>query len=188
MEYIVNKTKIKLVHGDITLQDVDAIVNAANSSLLGGGGVDGAIHEKAGPNLRKECALIRKNKWPDGLPRGKAVITKGYDLKARYVIHTVGPIYPVGPMYQGTGNEPELLKDCYKNTLMLAIENGLRTIAYPAISTGAYNYPIWEATEIALKTTKGILEKFDNLGVVIFVCYRLKDIDVYKKVAKKIFD
>ena len=184
MEYFVNKTKIRLVRGDITILDVDTIVNAANRSILGGGGVDGAIHRRAGPELRKECGLIRKTKLPDGLPTGEAVITKGYNLKARHVIHTVGPVYN-----REGGNEAVLLSNCYKNSINLAIENNLKTIAFPAISTGAYGYPIWDATEIALASTLQLLEKNPKLPLdeIVFVCFSLKDLDIYKKIAKEMF-
>ncbi|NMC72485.1 MAG: O-acetyl-ADP-ribose deacetylase, partial [Myxococcales bacterium] len=124
--------KPELVVGDITKLDVDAIVNAANSSLLGGGGVDGAIHRAAGPELLAECREVRRTRYPDGLPTGQAVLTGGHRLKARHVIHTVGPVYRSVP------NPAELLADAYRNSLQLAEEHGLRSIAFPAISTGVY--------------------------------------------------
>lgn len=135
-EYIVGKTKIRIVRGDITEQCTDAIVNAANSSLMGGGGVDGAIHMKGGPKILEECKKIREIKWPEGLPTGKAIITTGGNLKAKYVIHTVGPIW-----YGGKHGEPELLSEAYRNSLKIAVANGIKTIAFPSISTGAIITP-----------------------------------------------
>jgi O-acetyl-ADP-ribose deacetylase (regulator of RNase III) len=131
--------------GDLTREDVDAIVNAANSSLLGGGGVDGAIHRAGGPRILAECRALRQSRYPDGLPTGHAVITTGGDLPARFVIHTVGPIYG-----EHRGDEARLLADCYRNAIKLAAENALRTIAFPAISTGVYGYPKQEAARVSL--------------------------------------
>ncbi|MHA1377157.1 MAG: O-acetyl-ADP-ribose deacetylase [Candidatus Helarchaeota archaeon] len=182
MEYKVGKSKIRFVKGDITVQDVDAIVNAANSGLLGGGGVDGAIHKRAGPKLRQECKLIRNTEWPKGLPTGKAVLTKGYELKARYVIHTVGPIW-----HGGKNREPELLADCYRNSLKLAVSNQIKTIAFPAISTGAYGFPIWDASLIAINTVKKFLEQNQELDEIIFVQYSQSDLEIYLDAANKIF-
>ena len=133
--------------GDITAEDADPIVNAANSTLLGGGGVDGAIHSKGGPAILAECRRIRKEQFPDGLPTGKAVITTAGDLPARFVIHTVGPIYG-----SNAGRDAELLADCYRNSITLAIEHGLSSIAFPSISTGVFGYPKPEAAKVVWRT------------------------------------
>jgi O-acetyl-ADP-ribose deacetylase len=150
--------RIELVRADITTLRVDAIVNAANTTLLGGGGVDGAIHRAAGPELLAECRTL------GGCPPGQAKLTSGYQLPARFVIHTVGPIW-----HGGTQGEAELLTGCYRNSLRLAAENGIRTIAFPAISCGAYGYPISEATRIALKTAGAFLHQNQTIEKVIFV-------------------
>jgi len=133
LEFKIGKAKIRIIQGDITEQETDAIVNAANSSLMGGGGVDGAIHRKGGPKILEECKKIRETEWPDGLPTGKAVITTGGNLKAKYVIHTVGPVWRGGKY-----GEPELLAEAYRNSLKLAVSRGLKTIAFPAISRLPY--------------------------------------------------
>ena len=152
--------KIEIVRGDITKVDVDAIVNAANTTLLGGGGVDGAIHRAAGAELLAECRTL------GGCEPGKAKITRGYCLPARFVIHTVGPIWR-----GGKHGEPETLADCYRNSLQLAVENGIKTIAFPAISCGAYGYPVEEAAQIAAKTTREFLASTDKIDKVIFVLW-----------------
>jgi O-acetyl-ADP-ribose deacetylase (regulator of RNase III) len=152
--------RIELVEGDITLQETDAIVNAANRSLLGGGGVDGAIHRAAGPELLAECRTL------NGCQTGEAKITKGYRLPARYVIHTVGPIYR-----DGRHGEPELLADCYRNSLRVAVSNGLKTVAFPSISTGAYGYPIEDAAAIALETVGNFLEDHPQIEKVRFCLF-----------------
>jgi len=180
-EFQVGKAEVCLVQGDITDMDTDAIVNAANPTLMGGGGVDGAIHRKGGPKILEECKHIRATEWPDGLPTGKAVITSGGNLKARHIIHTVGPIWR-----GGTGGEPELLAKAYRNSLRLAVSKGLKTIAFPSISTGAYRYPIEKASRIALTTVKRFLEKEDELDKVVFVLFTKYDLEIYKEAAKEI--
>jgi len=175
----VNKTKLSLTVGDITKQKTDAIVNAANSSLMGGGGVDGAIHRAGGPKILEECMKIREKQG--GCDTGEAVITTGGNLPAKYVIHTVGPIW-------GGGNrkEPELLVNCYKNSLKLAVENGIKTISFPSISTGAYGYPIDQAGEVALKAIIDFLKKDDSLNEVIFVLFSDSIYKSYENVLKSI--
>ncbi len=150
--------KIDIVRGDITKLDIDAIVNAANTSLLGGGGVDGAIHRAAGPELLQECRKL------GGCRPGEAKITRGYKLPARFVIHAVGPIWS-----GGNRGEAETLANCYRNSLDLALENKIRTIAFPAISCGAYRYPIADAARIAVQTTRDFLSGNDKIDKVIFV-------------------
>jgi O-acetyl-ADP-ribose deacetylase (regulator of RNase III) len=162
--------KIDIVRGDITTLDVDGIVNAANTTLLGGGGVDGAIHRVAGPELLAECRTL------GGCEPGDAKLTCGYRLPARFVIHTVGPIWR-----GGKHEEPETLANCYRNSLQLAVENGIQTIAFPAISCGAYGYPIQEAAEIALKTTREFLAKTDKIEKVIFVLWGEDVYEAYHK-------
>ncbi len=160
---------IEVVKGDITELEVDAIVNAANNSLLGGGGVDGAIHSAAGPELLEECRNL------NGCKTGKAKITKGYNLPAKYVIHTVGPVWK-----GGNHNEDNLLAECYKNCFILTEEYDIRTIAFPAISAGVYRFPIDRATQIAVKETKRYIKELTNLEKIIFVCFTDKVYNTYK--------
>ena len=153
-------SRIEILRGDITALEVDAIVNAANTTLLGGGGVDGAIHRAAGPELLAECRRL------GGCDPGEAKITGAYRLSARFVIHTVGPIWR-----GGKHDERRILANCYRNSLKLAVENEIRTIAFPAISCGAYRYPIEEAAQIAFKTTRKFLETTEEINKVIFVLW-----------------
>jgi O-acetyl-ADP-ribose deacetylase (regulator of RNase III) len=179
-EIHVGKAVIRLVQGDITNMETDAIVNAANSSLMGGGGVDGAIHRRGGPTILEECKRIRATEWPQGLPTGKAVITSGGNLKAKHVIHTVGPIW-----HGGSRGEPELLAQAYQNSLKLASEKGLKTVAFPSISTGAYGYPIEQASHVALGTVKTFLEKEDRLDEVVFVLFSERALETYVDAAQE---
>ncbi len=165
--------KIEIIKGDITKLKVDAIVNAANSTLLGGGGVDGAIHRAAGPELLEECKTL------GGCKTGEAKITKGYNLLAKFVIHTVGPVW-----YGGNNNEDELLANCYRNSLKLAVENNIKTIAFPAISTGIYHFPLERATRIAVKEVKDFLDKTDSIEKIYFVCFDEQTHSIYKNVLK----
>jgi O-acetyl-ADP-ribose deacetylase (regulator of RNase III) len=180
-EFCVGKTRVCLVEGDITEIDADTVVNAANPTLMGGGGVDGAIHRRGGPKILEECRRIRATEWPNGLPTGKAVLTSGGNLKAKYVIHTVGPVW-----HGGASGEPELLAEAYHNSLTLAVSKGLKTIAFPSISTGAYGYPIEKASRIALATVKEFLKKEDKLDKVMFVLFTKSDLETYEKVAQEI--
>ncbi|MBV8900133.1 MAG: O-acetyl-ADP-ribose deacetylase [Verrucomicrobia bacterium] len=162
--------RLKVDQGDITRLAVDAIVNAANSSLLGGGGVDGAIHRAAGPELLEECRRL------NGCPTGEARITRGYRLPARYVIHTVGPVWQ-----GGRRGEPELLAACYRNSLRLAVEHGIRTLAFPAISCGVYGYPLAAATAIATRETAAFLEAEPSIAQVTFVAFSPEIAQAYKQ-------
>lgn len=153
-------SKISAVLGDITLQNTDAIVNAANKTLLGGGGVDGAIHRAAGKELLEECRYL------NGCETGEAKITKGYKLSAKFVIHTVGPVWNGGKY-----GEEEKLADCYRNSLRIAVENNIKSISFPAISTGIYRFPLEKAVKIAVKETKSFLEKDNSIEKVVFVCF-----------------
>ena len=172
MQVIVNKSKLTLIQGDITRQATDAIVNAANSSLMGGGGVDGAIHRAGGPAILEECKKIAARLGR--LPTGKAVITTGGDLKARHVIHTVGPIW-----HGGDRGEADLLASAYKESLTLAVTSGLKTVSFPSISTGAYGYPVDSAAEVALQTVVKFLEKKTPLQEVVFVLFDNRTCEVY---------
>ena len=163
-------SKIDFVRGDITKLDVDAIVNAANTSLLGGGGVDGAIHRAAGPKLLEECHRL------GGCKPGEAKITRGYNLPARFVIHTVGPVWS-----GGNRGEPETLANCYRNTLRLATQNGIKSIAFPAISCGAYGYPISDAAKMATKTVRDFVRANDQIERVIFVLATEEILSAYQR-------
>jgi O-acetyl-ADP-ribose deacetylase (regulator of RNase III) len=162
-------SRIEIVQGDITKLKVDAIVNAANRTLLGGGGVDGAIHRAAGPELLEECRKLK------GCETGEAKITKGYKLPAKWVIHTAGPVW-----HGGNRNEDELLASCYRNSLALAVQHSLLSIAFPAISTGAYGFPIERAARIALTEMKQFLETDQTLEQVLAVCFDKEDLAVYR--------
>src|SRR5947209_8467735 len=162
--------KIEIIKGDITVFDVDAIVNAANTSLLGGGGVDGAIHRAAGPELLVECRIL------GGCRPGEAKITRGYHLSARFVIHTVGPVWRGGKHH-----EPETLANCYRSSLQRAVENQIKTIAFPAISCGAYSYPIPDAAQVALKATRGFLATDDSIDTVTFVLWGEDIYEAYRQ-------
>jgi O-acetyl-ADP-ribose deacetylase (regulator of RNase III) len=166
--------KIEIRQGDITRLEVDAIVNAANTKLLGGGGVDGAIHRAAGPDLLEECRTI------GGCPTGEARITGGYKLPARHVIHTVGPVY------SGKPQDSRLLTDCYLNSLTLAVANNLKTIAFPAISCGVYGYPLKEACKIAVDTSIEFIDRHPSLEKIIFIQFSEKDFEVYQDYIKSI--
>ena len=159
---------INVIQGDITQLEVDAIVNAANKSLLGGGGVDGAIHQAAGPELLEECKTL------GGCATGDAKLTKGYNLKAKYVIHTVGPVWNCG-----TRREYQLLANCYQNSLQLANEKGLKSIAFPAISTGVYRFPIDRACRIVLESIRNYLKSNDSLNKIYLVCFDQDVFDQY---------
>jgi len=170
------KKRIEIVKGDITKQKVDAIVNAANASLLGGGGVDGAIHRAAGPELLEETRKI------GGCPIGEARVTKGYRLPAKWVIHTVGPVWR-----GGESREEELLANCYRNCFKEARKLGGKTIAFPSISTGAYRFPLDRATEIALRETKSFLQTDETLSKVIFVCFGEDVYQTYQEIFQRLF-
>jgi len=160
--------------GDITDEDVDAIVNAANSSLHGGGGVDGAIHRKAGPTLLEACREIRRTTYPNGLPTGEAVATSAGNLKARYVIHTVGPIFG-----ENNGRDASLLANCYKNSLQVAADLELSTIAFPAISTGVYEYPLEDAAEVSSEAIRGFLHQRTTIKEIRLVFFSRQSADAF---------
>lgn len=168
--------RIKIIEGDITKQEVDAIVNAANTTLLGGGGVDGAIHRAAGPELVAETRKI------GGCPTGEARASKGYRLPAKWVIHTVGPVWG-----GGNRNEDNLLANCYRNSFKVARDLGVKTIAFPSISTGAYMFPLERATRIALEETGTVLQSDREFSEIIFVCFGEKVLNAYEKIFKEVF-
>ncbi|MCB0731616.1 MAG: O-acetyl-ADP-ribose deacetylase [Ignavibacteriae bacterium] len=167
--------RIEIIQGDITKLEVDAIVNAANESLLGGGGVDGAIHRTAGPKLLEECRAL------NGCKTGEAKITKGYNLKAKFVIHTVGPIWR-----GGNNSEDELLKSCYKKSMELAEKNNINSIAFPAISTGVYEFPFDRASKIAYQTIEEYLKKFPKIKTVIFVLFSNSDYKSFLEISNQL--
>lgn len=171
------KQRIEIFEGDITKMEADAIVNAANTSLLGGGGVDGAIHRSAGPELLAETRKM------GGCPTGEARVSKGYRLPAKWVIHTVGPIWSGGDR-----DEDNLLANCYKNSLEIAAEIGAGTVAFPSISTGAYRFPMERAIDIALRETKSFLQTNQSIKKVIFVCFGSDVCKKYQKMFKEIFE
>ncbi len=174
MKIKVNKTIIELQQGDITKQDVDAIVNAANTSLLGGGGVDGAIHRAAGKDLVQECMTLR------GCKTGNAKITKGYKLPARHIIHAVGPTYQ-------NPDAPALLSSAYRRSLEVAVENNIKTIAFPAISTGIYGYPMQEASYITLETIRDFVQGTDAIEHIIVVLYDDSALSIFSKTFEAMF-
>ncbi|RLC95993.1 MAG: O-acetyl-ADP-ribose deacetylase [Chloroflexi bacterium] len=179
MDVTINKTRLSLIQGDITKQSTDAIVNAANSSLMGGGGVDGAIHRAGGPAILDACKRIVAQQGR--LPPGKAVITTGGKLKARYVIHTVGPIWR-----DGTRGEPEILASAYRESLKLAVTKGLKSVSFPSISTGAYGYPVDQAAQVALRTVIDFLRQETSLDSVAFVLFDTGTYSVYASTLERL--
>lgn len=167
-------TALRTIQADIVTLTVDAIVNAANQSLLGGGGVDGAIHRAAGPELLAECRTL------GGCKIGEAKLTKGYRLPARFVIHTVGPIW-----LGGKNDEPKQLASCYQNSLMIADEQGIKSIAFPSISTGVFGYPIELAAKVAVETVRNSIKQMSNIKEVLFCCFSRKDLEIYESLLKK---
>ena len=170
------ESRIEIAEGDITRIRVDAIVNAANTSLLGGGGVDGAIHRVAGPGLLRECRTL------GGCAIGEAKMTRGYDLPAKYVIHTVGPVWR-----DGQHNEDQQLANCYRNSLRLATRQGLKTLAFPCISTGAYRFPLERACRIAIEETKAFFSQNQGIEKVTFICFGHEAFRIYKEMVNEMF-
>lgn len=179
MEKAINKTKLILLQGDITRQETDAIVNAANSGLMGGGGVDGAIHRAGGRAILEDCKKIVAERGR--LPAGQAVITTGGNLKARYVIHTVGPVW-----HGGKSGEPETLASAYRESLKLAVENNLKSVSFPSISTGVYSYPLPEASRVALGAVIDFLNKDTSLEEVVFVLFDSGTFNAYSQALKEL--
>jgi len=175
MEVKIGQATLELLQGDITAQDTEAIVNAANRTLLGGGGVDGAIHRAAGPELLAECRTLK------GCETGDAKITKGYHLKAKHVIHTVGPVY-----HTEGKKAPELLANCYRRSLEVASQNKLKSIAFPSISTGAYGYPLKEAAPIALKTVRDYMKTHPDIQLVRFVLFGHDAYQAYEEALREL--
>jgi len=169
------KSRIEVLQGDITKLKVDAIINAANASLLGGGGVDGAIHRAAGQELLQYCRTLK------GCPTGEAKITPGFNLPSKFVIHTVGPVWR-----GGNYNEEVLLSNCYNNSLRIAVENKLKAIAFPAISTGIYGYPVEEASKVAINAVLEFIASNNSIEKVIFMCYDERTYSVYKRLISKL--
>ncbi|ARS53290.1 O-acetyl-ADP-ribose deacetylase [Kushneria konosiri] len=170
--------KLRVIQGDITTLEMDAIVNAANHSLMGGGGVDGAIHRAAGAELKTACQALRREQWPDGLPDGEVALTPGFNLPARHVIHTVGPVYAK------TIDKSELLANCYRKSLALAEQQGLHTIAFPAISTGVYGYPFDQACDIVIRV---MAEKLPHSALTVTLCFfSQKDMEAFRHVASRL--
>ncbi len=171
----IKDTTVEVVRGDLTLQDTDAIVNAANNKLAPGGGVSGAIHRAAGPSLWEECRTL------NGCATGEAKITGGYNLKAKHVIHTVGPVY------SGSKQDAVLLRQCYQNSLAVALSNGLESVAFPSISTGIFGYPVQEAAPVALQAVRDFIQDNPGLKLVRFVLFSEADYDVYRDAAAGLF-
>ncbi|MEZ5425206.1 MAG: O-acetyl-ADP-ribose deacetylase [Pyrinomonadaceae bacterium] len=172
--FLENKVEVKI--GNITAETTDAIVNAANSTLLGGGGVDGAIHSKGGKQILEECRKIRETEYPKGLPTGKAVITGGGDLPARFVIHTVGPVYGMNGDL-----EEKLLADSYTNSLLIAVQNNLKTVAFPSISTGAFHFPKYRAARVSSRAIRAFFSEKTSVEKINLVFFSKKDAEIFVK-------
>ena len=175
----IHNTKVSLIQGDITRQDTDAIVNAANSGLMGGGGVDGAIHRAGGPAILEDCKKIVANKGR--LPAGQAVTTTGGKMKTRHVIHTVGPVW-----HGGKKGEPETLASAYHQSLKVAVENGLKTVSFPSISTGIYGYPVDKAAQVALEAIADFLKQDTRLEEIVFVLFDSRTFEAYQRALGKL--